>query len=78
MQTQASLNRCNKIEITICILSHKNRLNLDFKYNTNNRKPTNSWKLKNFLLGQERNKEIKDFLEVNGNEHRTFPTSETQ
>jgi hypothetical protein len=46
--------------------------------NKNNRKPTNTWKLKTTLLNdnlvkEEINKEIKDSLEFNKNEGTTYP-----
>jgi peptide subunit release factor 1 (eRF1) len=44
----------------------------------NNRKPTNTWKLKNNLLNdnfvkEELKKEIKEILEFNQNEETTYP-----
>jgi hypothetical protein len=65
---KASLNIYKKIEITPCILLDHHGLRLDFN-NRNNRKQTDSWKLKNSLLNnhmvrEEIKKEMKDFLEL--------------
>ena len=54
-------------------------IKLDFNNNKNNRKPTNPWKLKNFLLSyhwikEEMKEGMKDFLEFNDNEDITYPT----
>ncbi|MGE9716059.1 hypothetical protein ACQP3F_31185, partial [Escherichia coli] len=73
---KASLSRCQKIEITFCILSD-HRLRLDIN-NRNNRECTNSKKLNNSppsekWLKIDTRKEIKDFLEVNENENTTYP-----
>ena len=46
---QAFVNR-KKIEIIPYIILHHHGLKLDFNKKRNNRKPTNSWKLNNFLL----------------------------
>ena len=45
-----SLNRYKNIEIIPCILSDHHRLGLVFNNNKNNRKPTYTWKLINYLL----------------------------
>jgi exonuclease III len=75
---KTGLNRYKNIEITPCILSDRHKLRLIFNNNTNNRKPTFTWKLKNTLLNDtmvknEIKKEIKDFLELNENEVTTYP-----
>ena len=49
-----------------------------FNNNINNRKPTLTWTLKNTLFNdtlvkEEIKREIKDFLEFNENEARTYP-----
>jgi hypothetical protein len=51
---------------------------LVFNNNKNNRKSTYPWKLNNTLLNdnsakEEIQREIKDFLEFNENEGKTFP-----
>jgi hypothetical protein len=75
---KTGLNRYKNIEIIPCILSYNHRLRLIFNNNVNNRKPTFLWKLNNTLLNYslvngEIKKEIKDFLEFNGNETTTYP-----
>jgi hypothetical protein len=47
---KASLKRCEKIEITLCIPSNPRGLKLDSNRNGNNRKFTNWWKLNTLLL----------------------------
>ena len=59
------LNRYKTIEIIPCILSDHHELRLVFNNNINNRKPINTWKLKNTLLSdnlvkEEIKKGIKD------------------
>ena len=61
---QASTDKKN-IKIIPCILSDHHKLRLIFNNNTNNRKPTFTWKLNNTLLNdnlvkEEIKKEIKD------------------
>jgi hypothetical protein len=61
------------IEIVPCILSDHHGLRLIFNNNINNRKTTFTWKLNNTLLNDTLvkegiKKEIKDFLELNGND----------
>ena len=73
-----SLKRYKYIEIVPCILSDHHRLRLIFNNNMNNRKPTFMWKLNNTLLNDALvkegiKKEIKDFLEFNENEAKTYP-----
>jgi hypothetical protein len=71
------------IEIVPCILSDHQGLRLFFNNNINNGKPTFTWKLNNTLLNDTLvnegiKKEIKDFLEFNENEARTYPNYGTQ
>jgi hypothetical protein len=75
---KTGLKRYKNIEIAPCILSDHHGLRLIFNININNRKPTFTWKLNNTLLNNTLvkegiKKEIKDFLEFNGNEHTTYP-----
>jgi hypothetical protein len=65
-------NIYKNIELILCILLDHHRLRLVFKNNKNNRKSTFTRKLNNYLLNdslvlEEIKKEIKDFLEFNGN-----------
>lgn len=67
-----------KIEIAPCISSDHHALKLDFNNNRNNRKPTYSWKMNNFLLNDhhvraEVKREIKYCWEFDGNESATYP-----
>jgi hypothetical protein len=72
------LNRSKNIEIIPYILSDHHGLRLIFDNNTNNRKYTYTWKLKNTLLNvkfikEKIKEEIKDFLVFNGNEATACP-----
>jgi hypothetical protein len=54
------------------------RIKAGLQSNKSNRKHTHTWKLNNTLLNdnlvkEEINKEIKDFLEFNENEGKTYP-----
>jgi hypothetical protein len=75
---KTSLNQYNKIEIIPCIQLDHHSLTLIFNNNKNNRNPTYSWKLNNFVLNdnlvrEEIKKEVKDFLELNENVGKTYP-----
>jgi hypothetical protein len=75
---KTGLNRYKNIEIIPCILSDHHRLRLIFNNNINNGEPTFTWKLNNTLLNdylvkEEKKKEIKDFLELSENEATTYP-----
>jgi hypothetical protein len=72
---KTGINRYKKTEIIPYILSDHNRLRLVvFNNNKNNRKPTYTWKLKNGNMVKEKiKKKIKDFLEFNENENKSFP-----
>jgi hypothetical protein len=63
------------IEIVPCIPSDHHGLRLIFNNNTNNRKPTFTWKLNNTLLNDNLVKAgiKKDFLKFNENESTTYP-----
>jgi hypothetical protein len=77
---KTGLNRYKNIEIVPCIFSDHHRLRLIFNNNINNGKPIYTRKLNNTLLSdtlvkEEIQKEIKDFLEFNENEHtQTYVT----
>jgi hypothetical protein len=69
---KTGLNKYKNIEIVTCILSDYHGLRLIFNNSINNRKLTFTWNLNNTLLNDnlvkdEIKKEIKDFLEFNGN-----------
>jgi hypothetical protein len=75
---KTGLNRHKNIEIVPCILSDHHGLRLIFNKNTNDRKPTFTWKLNNNLLNDTLVKEgikmeKKDFLEFKENEATTYP-----
>jgi hypothetical protein len=76
---KTGLNKYKNIEIVPCILSDHHGLRLFFNNNINNGKPTFTRKLNNTLLNDNLvkegiKKEIKDFLEFNENEAKTYPT----
>jgi hypothetical protein len=75
---KTGLNRYKNVPIIPSILSDHHGLRLIFNKNINNRKSIFTWKPKNTLLNdtlvkEEMKKEIKDFLEFNENEARTYP-----
>ena len=69
---KTSLNQYKKIEIIPCILSDHHRLRLVFNNSKSNKKLTHMWKLNN-LVREEIKKDIKDFLEFNGNADTSNP-----
>jgi len=75
---KTGLNRYRKIlTITFTLWDHHG-LRLLFKNNKNDRKPSYIWKLNKDLLNdnlvrEEIMKEIKDVLEINGQEETTYP-----
>jgi hypothetical protein len=74
---KASLRIYKKIEITLCILSDHNALELEINNKNSSKKHVNNWKLNNTLLSDEWvineiNEEIKRFLDVNENENMTY------
>jgi hypothetical protein len=76
--SKTGLNRHKNIEIVPCILSDHHGLRLIFNNNINNGKPTFTLKLNNTLLNvtlvkEGIKKEIKEFLDFNGNESTTYP-----
>jgi hypothetical protein len=75
---KTGINRYKNIEIVPCILSDHHGQRLIFNNNIINRKPTFTWKLNNTLLNdtlvkEGEKKEIKDILEFNENEAKTYP-----
>jgi hypothetical protein len=71
---KTGLNRYKNIEVITCIISDDHGLRMVFNNNINNRKPIFMWKLnytllKDKLVTEEIKKEIKDFLELNENQH---------
>jgi hypothetical protein len=78
LATKQSSTYTKNIEIIPCTLSDHHGLRLIFNNNINNKKPTHIWKLNNTLLNdnlvkKEIRKKVKDFLEFNENEARTYP-----
>jgi hypothetical protein len=74
---KTSLNRCKRIEIIPCTLLDNHGLRLVLNSNKNNERHTYTWKLNKALLNgnllmEEIKKEIKDFLEFNETEARTY------
>jgi hypothetical protein len=74
---KTGLNIYKNIEIILCILSDNHRLRIIFNNNINNRDLRYTWKLNSTLLidnlvKEEIKKEIKDFLEFNENEAKTY------
>jgi hypothetical protein len=75
---KTGLNRYKNTEIVPCILTDHHGLRLIFNNNINNGKPTFSGKMNNTLLNdtlvnEKIKKEIKDFLEFNEIEAKTYP-----
>jgi hypothetical protein len=69
---KASLSKYKKTEITLCILSDHNTLELELNNKNISRKYANNWRLNNTLLNnhwviEEIREEMKNFLEVNEN-----------
>ena len=75
---KTGLNIYKHIKIIPCILSDHHGLRMIFSNSINNRKPTFTWKLSKTLLNdtlvkEGMKKEIKDFLDINENEAKTYP-----
>jgi hypothetical protein len=72
-----SLSQYKKIKIIPCILSDHNPLKLEINNKNSNKKHANNWELNNTLLNDKRvideiKEEIKRFMKVKENEHRTY------
>ena len=72
---KSNLSKFKKIEIISSISDHNTR-KLDINYKKKNYKNTNTWRLNNTFLNnqqvtEEIKREIKQFLETNGNENMT-------
>jgi hypothetical protein len=77
LRHKVSLSKYKKIEIIPCILSDHNAIKLELNNKSKDKKHANSWKLSNSLLNEqwvigEIKEEIKNFLEVNENENKTY------
>jgi hypothetical protein len=76
LRHKASLNKFNKIEITLCIISDHNRIKLGPNNKRYHRKYSNTWRLKILLknkwVTEKTRVEIKKFLESNENENATY------
>ena len=72
---RSNLSKFKKIEIVSSIFSDHNAMRLDFNYKKKSVRNTNTWRLNNKFLNQqvteEIKREIKQFLETNGNENMT-------
>ena len=73
---KSNLSKFKKIEIISSIFSDHNAMRLDINYKKKNYKNTNTWRLNNTFLNnqqvtEEIKREIKQFLETNGNENMT-------
>jgi hypothetical protein len=73
---KASLNKFKKIEITPCIISDHNGTKLDLNNTREYRKYSNTWRLNNTLLKDQRvteevREEIKEFHESSETENTT-------
>ena len=69
---KSSLSKFKKIEIISSIFSDHNAMRLDINYKKTNVRNTNTWRLNNmFLNNQKVTGEIKKFLETNDNGNTT-------
>ena len=74
---KANIHRYKKIVVITCVLLDHHGIKLEFKNNSNPRKPTNSWKLNSQLLNhpwvkEEIKREIEVFLEFNENKDTKY------
>ena len=73
---KSNLNKFKKIKIISSIFSDHNAMTLDINYKKKTVRNTNTWRLNNMFLNnqqvtEEIKREIKKFLETNGNENTT-------
>ena len=73
---KSSLSKFKKIEIVSNIFSDHNAMRLDINYRKKSVKNTNTWRLNNTLLNNQKiteeiKEEIKKYLETNDNENTT-------
>jgi hypothetical protein len=76
-------SKYKKREITTCILSDHNALELEINNKNNSRKCSMNWRLNNIWLNDQwviaqLREEIRSFLEANENEKRTYGTQQRQ
>ena len=74
---KSNFSKFKKIEIISSILSDHNTMRLDINYKIKTLRNTSTWKLNNTFLNnqqvtEEIKREIKQFLETNGNENTTM------
>jgi hypothetical protein len=77
LRHKASLNKYKKNEITPCILSDHNAMDLEFNNESSSIKYVSNWKPNNTLLNnewfiEEIREEVKNFQEFNENENTTY------
>ena len=76
MHHKSSFGKVKKIEIVTSIFSEHNAIRLDINYRKKTVKNTNTWKLNNTLLNNQKiteevKEEIKKYVETNDNENTT-------
>ena len=74
---KSNLSKFKKIEIISSIFSEHSTMRLDINYKKKTVRNTNTWRLNNTFLNNQQvtekiKKEIKQFLETNGNENTTM------
>ena len=73
---KSNLSKFKKIEIVSSIFSNHSAMRLDINYKKKSVRNTKTWRLKNTFLSKQQvteefKREIKKFLETNGNENTT-------
>ena len=79
MGHKSRLSKFKKTEIIPSIISDHNTMRLEINYREKNVKNTNTWKLNNTLLNNQKiteeiKEEIKKYLETNDNENTMIQT----